>query len=209
MSEQFKGAAWGAILTLVAAFGIRGCDTKPEVVGTWPATLPINSSVLLIHSPDGKPLKIMLAGETVAHITRHCEVSIAAEPPPGPDPVIVVPPGPGPVQPDPKPVEPPVIPSKKVTQITYVYEKSLHSLPREVQSTISKLNIERKGEGFLATWFEQDVTDGTGQLPAYVSVAADAAKGQIPCLVVQAGDTVLRVVKNPKTEAEIREAVKP
>jgi len=37
----------------------------------------------------------------------------------------------------------------------------------------------------------------------------EALKVGLPCLVVLAGDKVVRVVKSPKTAREVEEAVKP
>lgn len=113
------------------------------------------------------------------------------------------PPGPGPV---PTPVPPgPVVPSK-VTQVTYVYEKTQHYIPREVSAALSKLNTEQK---ILASPIEQDAKNGLNNVPAQYRIAVTTAQAHgLPCLIVQAGDAVVKVVKDPKTEAQVLEAVK-
>ena len=218
-SSQFaavsSGALWGAVVAFAAMFGLRGCDS-PET--GLPAVVTLNESTLLLHSPDGRPIRLLLAGENEARISRSVEVSVS-EPPPGPDPVIVVPPVPRPPEPPPPPVvtppvvtppvTPPVVPPVvvKPTAATYVYEKSLHPLPKGVLSALTKLNVERP-TGFVGSVFEQNTRTGTGTVPAQYKLAVETAiAAGLPALVVQSGGTVLKVVKNPLTEAQVLEAV--
>jgi hypothetical protein len=95
----------------------------------------------------------------------------------------------------------------KATAATYVYEKDTTKIPNEVESALNKLNRDNK---IIATVFEQDTTDGNGKTPLQYVVALDAFKtaGGAPVLVVQAGQRVLKVVKDPKTEADVMGAVK-
>lgn len=113
------------------------------------------------------------------------------------------PPGPS----DPPPTDPPVDPEKKTTRVTYVFEKDQKNTPRPVAAALQRINAS--GSGVVATEFEEDTTDGDGQVPDQYKVALEAArKAGLPALVVQSGDTVLRVVKDPTTEAAVLEALK-
>lgn len=119
-----------------------------------------------------------------------------------PPPVVVVPPV---VDPS-VPVEPapPVTPNDKITTVTYVYEKDETAIPSAVHAALNRLNRER---GIVATVFEKDTFDGDDQIPEQYKAARVAAldKG-LPCLVVLAGDKVVRTAKAPTTEAEVLEA---
>ncbi len=139
-------------------------------------------------------------------------VTLAAEPgpvvPPGPVTPPVTPPGPvtPPVQP-PDPTNPPSNPNTKATAVVYVYEKDQSKVPPFVASALQKLNAA--GSGIVATEFEDDATNGTGDVPRQYRVALAAARTKgLPCLVVTSGDTVLKTVKNPTTEAEVLEAIR-
>ena len=93
----------------------------------------------------------------------------------------------------------------KVTAATYVYEKGDTPIPSPVLAAIDKLNRL----GILATTFEQDTKDGTGDVPEQYKAARTAAMNVgLPALVVVAGEKVLRTVKEPKTEEAVLEAVK-
>jgi hypothetical protein len=119
-------------------------------------------------------------------------------------PVEVVTPAPNPPSPS------PIIPNQKATQATFIYEKSSHQLPSQVLSALSKLNTDRAGSGFVASSFEQDTKNADGSTPKQYRVALEAAKKEgLPCLVVQAGDMVLKVVKGPTTAEQVMEAVGP
>lgn len=105
----------------------------------------------------------------------------------------------------PLPAPGPDAPSTKVTAVTFVYEKDQHGVPGPVHAALNKLNRER---GIIATVFEQDTKDGTGEVPEqYKATLAAAKEAGLPALVVLSGNTVLRVVKDPKTEAQVLEAV--
>lgn len=93
----------------------------------------------------------------------------------------------------------------RATAATFVYEKDLHVVPPPVLAALNKLNRERD---IIATVFEKDTTDGTGEVPEQYKVALDAAaKAGLPALVVLNGKEVLRVVRDPKTEQSVLEAV--
>jgi hypothetical protein len=99
---------------------------------------------------------------------------------------------------------PNVVPSTKADAATYVYEKSQHAIPSAVLSGLNKLNRERK---IVATLFEADTKDGSGDTPEqYKAPLAAATTAGLPALVATAGATVLNVAK-PTTEAETLEAV--
>ena len=134
------------------------------------------------------------AGGPAADMATHTVVLRGADVPPPPPPD------------DPTdPTKPP--PPAKATAVTYIYEKDQHDPPRAVQAALDRLNAA--GSGIVASVFEQDTTNGTGQVPAQYRVQSQAAKAVgLPCLVVVAGDQVLRVVKDPKTADEVLEALK-
>jgi hypothetical protein len=88
----------------------------------------------------------------------------------------------------------------------YVFEKDSNSVPRAVASALQQLNA---AGSVVATEFERDTTDGAGEVPDQYLAALDAAvKAGLPCLVVLSGKTVLRTVRDPKTEAAVLEAAK-
>ena len=115
---------------------------------------------------------------------------------------------PAPVKPpipdEPLPQPPPVDPNTKVTAATYVYEKDQGGVPSAVMSGLNRLNREKK---ILATVFERDSTDGSETPEQYKVPLAEANKAGLPALVLTNGATVLKVIKAPKTEAEIMDAV--
>lgn len=89
------------------------------------------------------------------------------------------------------------------TSATYVFEKDQGGVPAAVMSGLNKLNTERK---VIATTFERDTKNGNQQIPSQYKVAVEAAK-ELPSLVAQSGDRVLRVTKSPKTEEEVLKGV--
>jgi hypothetical protein len=156
------------------------------VQGNWLFTAAVNN-------PDavGPPL--------VAQ--RWVKVGHGPQPPPVVDPSVPQ----TPVEPDaPTPVEP-TDPSK-ITAVTYVYEKDDGPVPSGVMVALDVLNRR----GILATTFEDDTTDGDGDVPTQYAVALKAAKekGDKPALVIQAGSTVKQVWHDVRTEDDVLEAVK-
>lgn len=89
-----------------------------------------------------------------------------------------------------------VISPGTTTQVTYVYEKDQSSPPRAVQAALRALNEA----GILATALDDDARTGEGEVPEQYKVALEAAKGKLPCLVIQAGDKVLKVIEKPTAE---------
>jgi hypothetical protein len=109
-------------------------------------------------------------------------------------------------------VPPPSV--NKPTRAVYVYEKDSGAVPPQVAGALNVLNRQalEAGSGFVADEFEDDTVDGTGQVPDQFKVALETARkpeNGLPCLVVLAGDKVIRTVKSPKTARDIEEAVKP
>lgn len=106
------------------------------------------------------------------------------------------------------PTDPPPTPSK-VNRVTYVYEKDNNNIPRPVSVGLQRLNAD-SGGSVIATEFEEDSTvDGTpgGRVPSQYKIALEAARKEgLPALVVQSGDTVVRVVKSPTTTEQVLEA---
>jgi hypothetical protein len=99
----------------------------------------------------------------------------------------------------------PTVSPEKATAVTYVYEKDKTAIPVQVLVGINRLNREKK---VVASHFEEDATDGDEQVPDQYKVPLKAAQeAGLPALVVTAGDKVLKVVKDPKTEAEVIGAV--
>lgn len=110
-----------------------------------------------------------------------------------------------PPEPPPDPTRPP---STRPTAAVYIYEKDRHSPPRAVQAALDKIN--RDGvSGVVGSLHEQDATTGDGQVPAQYRTQLQAARAAgLPALVVSAGDQVLRVIRDPQTEADVMEAVR-
>lgn len=98
-----------------------------------------------------------------------------------------------------------LVPStKKVTAVTYVHDEK-SAIPAGVSAALSELNAT----GIMATDFPDDATDGDGEVPDQYKFTLPAAKSAgIPCLVVQAGDSVIRTVKGPTTKQQVLEASK-
>jgi hypothetical protein len=99
----------------------------------------------------------------------------------------------------------PTVSPEKATAATYVYEKDVTAVPVPVLVAINRLNREKK---VVASHFEEDTTDGDEQVPDQYRVPLKAAQDAgLPSLVVTAGEKVLKVVKDPKTEQQVMEAV--
>jgi len=95
--------------------------------------------------------------------------------------------------------------SSSATAAVYVYEKDDGAIPAGVLTAFDKLNRQN----IRATSFEEDTKDGTGDTPDQykVPLAAASEKG-LPAMAVMGGDHILRVVKNPQSEADVMGAVK-
>lgn len=92
----------------------------------------------------------------------------------------------------------------QATAAVYVYEQRSGSVPPAVLAGIDQLNKRN----ILATTFDVDTIDGTGQVPdQYVVPLAAAKELGLPALVVLAGNAVVRSVKAPTTEADVLGAV--
>lgn len=101
-----------------------------------------------------------------------------------------------------EPDTPPVDTTTRIDRVTYVYEKDQNIAPRPVSFALHRLNTEYKD--VIASEFEEDSTDGTGEVPEQYKIALEAARKEgLPALVIQAGSKVVRVLKAPKTEAEV------
>lgn len=103
------------------------------------------------------------------------------------------------------PVNPPTTPGKP-TAVTYVFEKDQAVCPRPVAKALQDINAAGL---VVASEFEEDSVTGLNAVPTQYRVALEAArKVGLPALVVQSGDVVLKVVKDPKTEADVTGAMK-
>ena len=101
----------------------------------------------------------------------------------------------------------PSIVAPRATAVVYVYEKDAGGIPNPIQAAFNALNRDTE-RGIRATFHEVDSTDGDSQIPDQYKVAVAAAReAGLPSAVVQSGDKVLRVVKSPKTEADVKEAL--
>lgn len=95
-----------------------------------------------------------------------------------------------------------------IDRVTYVYEKDDTVVPKLVAFALQKLN-EDATKGIIASEFEKDTVNGNGQIPEQYKIALEAAKGAgLPALVVQVGEKVVKIVKNPSTEEHVAEALK-
>lgn len=106
-----------------------------------------------------------------------------------------------------EPVDPQNPPSqRKVTAVTYVYEKDKGLVPKGVAKALQELN---DGGSIVATEFEEDTVDGDGNVPDQYKAALTAAKeAGIPCLVVIYDKGPPKIVPNPQTPESVLEAVK-
>jgi hypothetical protein len=114
-----------------------------------------------------------------------------------------------PVDPN-RPVDPVVTPvdpnAPQATAATYVYEKDDTAVPAGVSTGLNRLNREK---GVIATLFEEDTTDGDGDVPDQYRLPLSAAQNAgLPALVVTNGEKVLGVVKDPRTEEAVWGAVR-
>jgi hypothetical protein len=93
----------------------------------------------------------------------------------------------------------------KPTAATYFYEKDDTAIPSAVEAAIDQINRL----GIKASIEDDDVQDGSGAVPEQYKLSLPAAKAAgIPCFVTYTKDKVLKVIKDPKTDAELLEAVK-
>jgi hypothetical protein len=123
---------------------------------------------------------------------------------PRPPPVVVTPPV---VTPEPKPDDPVVpVPNSEITAAVWVYEKDDGEPPSSVRVALDRLNRERK---ILATTFDDDSVDGDGEVPDQYKAPLEAAKNyQLPVLVLMKRSGPPEVIRAPKTEQEVWDAVK-
>jgi hypothetical protein len=92
------------------------------------------------------------------------------------------------------------------TAAVYIFEKDATPPPSSVRAGINRVNRETS---VRATEFEDDATDGDGDVPAQYEVPLKAAREVgLPAFVVMAGDVVSKVTPKPTTEQQIVEAVK-
>lgn len=144
------------------------------------------------------PRTVRIPGKTVTH---ELEFPIDEGKPPVQPPPATPPPATPPGTP---PDKPPIL-TDKATAATYVYEQRDGAPPVGVQVGLNRLNRERN---VIATLIDDDILDGTGQVPdQYKAPLAAAKQSGIPALVVTAGEKILRVVNKPTTEQQVLEAV--
>jgi len=102
------------------------------------------------------------------------------------------------------PNDPPL--TRKVRRITYVYEKDQNQVPKPIAAALQAINADGS---VVATEFEEDSTDGTGDTPDQYKKALELArKAGLPSLVVEYSSGDPKVVNDPKTEKEVMEAIR-
>lgn len=154
--------------------------------------------VIATAPPGCYEIKCDLVGQTadgLTHAMRSWEVTIQGErPPPEPEPN------------DPENPEDPDT-DTDANRVTYVYEKEKAFVPREVAAALRELN-DAEGSDIIAAAIDQDAVTGTLISPKQYEIAIAAAKAAgVPALVVQSGDTVIRVVKDPTTREAVMNAI--
>lgn len=92
--------------------------------------------------------------------------------------------------------------SASIDQVTYVGELRADPIPAAVTVGLQLL----AEQGIKVSQLDAGATDAGGEIPDQYAVAMAAAEGRMPCLVVQAGVRVVRVVEGPKTTDEVLEA---
>ena len=99
------------------------------------------------------------------------------------------------------------ITSGDLDQVVYVYEKDDGPVPRPVAGALMEINLNEELK-IEATEFESDTVDPDGDVPEQYQAALAAAKeAGLPALVVLAGDTVVKVIKDPSTMEQVMESI--
>jgi hypothetical protein len=97
------------------------------------------------------------------------------------------------------------ISSAKPESATYFYEKDQTAIPSAVEAAIDQINRL----GIKANIIDDDTTDGTDEIPEQYKLALPAAReAGLPSFVTYTKDKVIKVIKAPKTDLELLEAVK-
>jgi hypothetical protein len=107
----------------------------------------------------------------------------------------------------PAPKPPVVVPvvEPKVDRVVYVYEQRSGSVPPTVAAGLDKLNRA----GIEATPFEDDSTDGDGDVPEQYVKPLDAARlAGLPALVVMGNGKVLDIADGGKEVEAIEEILR-
>lgn len=95
-------------------------------------------------------------------------------------------------------------PSSKVDRVSYIYEKDDGAVPPPIQYAMRELNKL----AIIATVFEIDSTTGLDAVPTQDAIAVAAARNAgLPCLIIQQGQTVVKIVKAPTTVTHVADAV--
>jgi len=95
--------------------------------------------------------------------------------------------------------------AKPIDRVTYVYEKDANPVPPGVAVALATIN---EGGEIIATEFEDDTVDGTGETPDQYKVALAAAKKEgVPALVIESDGEAIKVLKNPTTTEQVLEAI--
>ena len=113
----------------------------------------------------------------------------------------------GPCQKPPE-TSPPATTIQAIDRLTYVYEKDEGGVPSAVLAALSALELS--DASVRVSVFEDDTTDGDGQVPEqFKSAKAAAEKHGSPCVVSEASGQVIAVVLSPRTKDDVLKALSP
>jgi hypothetical protein len=104
----------------------------------------------------------------------------------------------------PTPIDQPT--TETITRLTYVYEIRDGGVPPALLAALSAAELSR--DSVRVSVFEEDSTDGAGQVPEQFQRAKAAADeyGK-PCLVAESAARVVRVRRNPTGPEDVRYAL--
>lgn len=176
------GAKFDWVISPAEQFVMIG-DGRRQAV-TWTESTQAFAVALTVTHTNGTTA-------TAVHICNPAQPVVVQPPPTLPPPAI--PP------PETKPA-----PATPGMAVTYVY-KSRTPVPGEVLAGLNRINREK---GIRATLCDDDPQDGTNDIPDQYKLAVAAAREKgLPSLVIVAEGKVVKVVPDPKTEAEVWGAV--
>ncbi|MBK7363043.1 MAG: hypothetical protein IPJ01_12170 [Micavibrio sp.] len=149
----------------------------------------------LVFSAETPGIYVVILHDGNAGVVAYKRVTVGAGVP-----VVNPQPGPGPNPNQPGPLSP-----SAVRKVVLIYEKDQSQVSPQLRQAIHNLNVG--SSGVVASVFEVDSTNGGGAIPKQFEAAVKAAKDAgLPALVsLGANDVVLRTVRNPSTEAHLKE----
>jgi hypothetical protein len=180
--------------TTAGRWFVLSTDLKPVQNKAYKLTPEAGGGSLIIWEGDpGSKYTVLFVPDSVTESLSATTVTLSG--------TTTVPP---PVDNPTDPIKPPL--TRKVTAVTYVYEKDQNPVPPQVVKALADINKEGLA---VATYFDDDNTSGKDTVPEQYKVALSAAKQEgLPCLVVVYSSGPPKVVKDPKTTQEVMEALK-